>query len=91
MAAAPAVAPDVAQSEGLPVTAWWMAVLAVPGIVWIARRRRSTDLLVSTAATFDPPEEYSDDLSVWIEPESTAIYDHADEHEDLRRTPDIGR
>jgi len=79
MAAAPDVAPDVAQREGLPVTAWWMAVLAVPGIVWITRRRRSTDLLVNTAATLDPPEEYSDDLSVCVEPESAAIYDHADE------------
>ena len=91
VAAAPDVAPDVAQREGLPITAWWMAVLAVPGIVWIARRRRSTDFRATTGAIPDPPEEHSDDRSVWDEPESTAIYNHRDGHQDLRRTPDIGR
>lgn len=91
MAAAPDVVPQVARREGLPDTAWWMAVLAVAGSLWIARRRRSTDLLVSTAATFDPREEFSDDLPVGLEAESAALYDHADEHDGLRRTPDVGR
>ena len=91
MVAAPDVVPQVARREGLPDAAWWMAVLAVPGIVWIARRRRSSDLPVNTASTVDAPEEYSDDLSVRVDAESGAIYDHADEHEDLRPTPDISR